>query len=121
MRTPTAESQRVFAENIFREQVAIVTGGGSGIGLATAHELARLGAAIAICGRTVEKLEQATAQLEQSGSHALAKQCDIREPEQVEEFVRAVIEKFGRVDILVNNAGGQFPSPAQMISPNGFL
>ena len=59
METPSAESQRVFAPGIFRDQVAIVTGGGSGIGLATALELVRLGARVAICGRTPAKLDAA--------------------------------------------------------------
>jgi citronellol/citronellal dehydrogenase len=116
--TPSAESQRVFAPGIFKDQVAIVTGGGSGIGLATAAELVRLGARVAICGRTPEKLAAAAAQL---GPDSLAATCDIREPAQVEAMVKQVIERFGRIDIVVNNAGGQFPSPAQMISPNGFL
>jgi citronellol/citronellal dehydrogenase len=119
METPSADSQRIFSPGIFRDQVALITGGGSGIGLATAHEFVRLGARVVICGRTQAKLDAAKAEL--GGTNVLAKQCDIREPAQVEELVRSTIETFGRVDILVNNAGGQFPSPAQMISPNGFL
>jgi citronellol/citronellal dehydrogenase len=120
---PSPDSQRVFAPGIFKDQVAIVTGGGSGIGLATATELARLGAKVAICGRSPEKLTAGMAVLGQvtSADQLLALPCDIREPQQVADFVKAVIEKFGRLDILVNNAGGQFPSPAQHISPNGFL
>jgi citronellol/citronellal dehydrogenase len=122
MPAPSADSQRVFARDIFDDRVAIITGGGSGIGLATAQELARLGARVAICGRTSEKLSAARAQLAAASSddHVLAQPCDIREPAQVEDFVRAVIARFGRLDIVVNNAGGQFPSPAQHISPNGF-
>ncbi|MEJ7598776.1 MAG: SDR family oxidoreductase [Kofleriaceae bacterium] len=118
MMTPSAESQRVFAPKTLHNLVAIVTGGGSGIGLATAREMIRLGARVAVCGRTPGKLEAAKAEL---GESALAMPCDIREPAQVEAFVKSVIETFGSVDILVNNAGGQFPSPAQHISPNGFL
>ena len=118
MQAPSAESQRIFERDILRDQVAIITGGGSGIGLATAQEMIRIGARVAICGRTQAKLDAAVAQL---GENALGMTCDIREPAQVEAFVKSVIERFGRVDILVNNAGGQFPSPAQMISPNGFL
>ena len=118
METPTAESQRVFAPGTFSGQVAIITGGGSGIGLATARELVRIGARVAICGRTAAKLEAAKAEL---GDACFAEACDIREPAQVEAFVKQVKERFGTIDILVNNAGGQFPSPAQHISPNGFL
>lgn len=126
METPTAESQRVFAPGILRGEVAIITGGGSGIGLATAREMIRLGARVAICGRTPAKLEVARAELEAAaagvdGAGVIAQACDIREPAQVEQLVRAVIAAWGRIDIVVNNAGGQFPSPAQHISPNGFL
>ncbi len=123
METPSAESQRVFAPGILADRVAIITGGGSGIGLATAREMARLGARVALCGRTAAKLESAIEQLASDGiarDRVLARTCDIREPAQVEDFVRAAIDAFGRIDILVNNAGGQFPSPAQAISPNGF-
>jgi citronellol/citronellal dehydrogenase len=114
--TPSPDSQRVFAPGIFNDQVAIITGGGSGIGFATAAELVRLGAKVAICGRNRDKLEAAAGPL-----GAFAAPCDIRKPDEVAGFVAKVLERFGRVDILVNNAGGQFPSPAQHISPNGFL
>jgi citronellol/citronellal dehydrogenase len=120
---PTPESQRVFAAGILDGQVALVTGGGSGIGLATACELARAGAAVAICGRTPEKLEVGRAEIAAAAgrdTHVHAGVCDVREPDQVAAFVDAVIARFGAIDILVNNAGGQFPSPAQHISPNGF-
>jgi citronellol/citronellal dehydrogenase len=118
METPSPESQRVFAPGIFDGRVCIVTGGGSGIGLATARELLRLGASVAICGRTQQKLDDAAAEL---GPNVLAIACDIREPAQVEAMVGDVLARFGKIDVLVNNAGGQFPSPAQHISPNGFL
>jgi NAD(P)-dependent dehydrogenase (short-subunit alcohol dehydrogenase family) len=123
METPSVDSQRVFAPHILRDRVAIITGGGTGIGLATAHEMLRLGARVAICGRSQDKLDAACAELagRAEAQNIFAKTCDIREPAQVEEFVKAVIAEYGRVDILVNNAGGQFPSPAQHISPNGFL
>ncbi len=127
MTTPTPDSQQVFAPGILAGQVALVTGGGSGIGLATAREMIRLGARVAICGRTAAKLDAGRAELEAGvstpphGGSVIARVCDIREPTQVEELVRAVIAEWGRLDIVVNNAGGQFPSPAQHISPNGFL
>ena len=118
METPSPESQRVFAPGTLSGQVALITGGGSGIGLATAREMVRIGARVAICGRTQAKLDAAKAEL---GDACFAAQCDIREPAQVEELVKQVLAAFGRIDIVVNNAGGQFPSPAQHISPNGFL
>ena len=121
MESPSAESQRIFAPDLFRDQVAVVTGGGSGIGLATAREMVRLGARVAICGRTQAKLDAAADELRGAGGTVLARTCDIREPAQVEAFITAARSELGRIDILVNNAGGQFPSPAQHISPNGFL
>jgi citronellol/citronellal dehydrogenase len=120
VKSPEPESQRIFVSGLFEGQVAVVTGGGSGIGLATARELIRLGAHVAICGRSPEKLESACAELA-TPDRVLAATCDIREPVQVEAFVQAVLARFARIDVLVNNAGGQFPAPAQMISPNGFL
>src|SRR5580704_4879717 len=95
METPSAESQRVFAPEIFRDRSCIVTGGGSGIGLATARELARLGAKIAICGRTKSKLDTAADELRSITPHVLAIACDIREPEQVEAMVGEVLGAFG--------------------------
>jgi citronellol/citronellal dehydrogenase len=113
-----ADSTRIFAPGIFAGEVAIVTGGGSGIGLATARELIRLGARVVICGRTQAKLDAAAAEL---GEHAMARVCDIREPAQVEAFVGEVLAAFGRIDLCVNNAGGQFPAAAHHISPKGFF
>jgi citronellol/citronellal dehydrogenase len=118
VKQPSDESQRVFAPRLFADRVAIVTGGGTGIGLATARQLVQLGARVAICGRTIEKLDAARAEL---GDQVIAMTCDIREAAQVETFVAAVVERFGRIDVLVNNAGGQFPAPAVQISANGFL
>src|SRR5437868_3200038 len=105
-----ASRKNPFRPGLFDGQVAIVTGGGSGIGLATAQELLALGAKVAICGRTQEKLDEANQSLSQHGA-TLARACDIREPVQIEKLVAEVIERFGKIDILVNNAGGQFPSP----------
>jgi NAD(P)-dependent dehydrogenase (short-subunit alcohol dehydrogenase family) len=111
---------KLFAPNTFKDQVALITGGGSGIGLATARELASLGAKIAIAGRNPDRLEEGRKTLEGDGATVFAKTCDIRDVEQVRQFVAAVKEAYGRVDILINNAGGQFPSPAHLLSPKGF-
>ncbi len=100
--------------------VALVTGGGTGVGRATALELARTGAAVAICGRRPEPLEAVRAEVEALGGECLAFPADVREPEAVEGLVDAVLERFGRVDVLVNNAGGQFTAPAEEISPKGW-
>ena len=98
-------------------KVALVTGGGTGIGRAVARELARTGAKVAICGRRPEPLEDVQAEL---GDDCLAVPTDVREPEQVEALVARTLERFGRIDTLVNNAGGQFLAPAEEISLKGW-
>ena len=96
-----------------------MTGGGTGIGRATARELARTGARVAICGRRPEPLDAVRAELEAAGHDVLAMSCDVREPEEVEAFLDAVGERFGAVDVLVNNAGGQFAAPLEQIGLKG--
>jgi citronellol/citronellal dehydrogenase len=100
-------------------KVALVTGGGSGIGRATALELARTGARVAICGRRAEPLDAVRAQLRSGNHEVVAGTCDVREPEQVDAFLDTVGQRFGGVDVLVNNAGGQFAAPAEEISLKG--
>jgi citronellol/citronellal dehydrogenase len=100
-------------------KVAIVTGGGTGIGRATALELARTGARVAICGRRGEPIEAVREKLEAGEHDALARTCDVREPDEVSSFLGAVGERFGRVDVLVNNAGGQFAAAAEDIALKG--
>jgi citronellol/citronellal dehydrogenase len=108
-----------LAPDANRGRTAIVTGGGTGIGRATARELARTGARVAICGRRPEPVEEARAELEAAGHEVLAMPCDVREPEQVAGFLDAVGERFGAVDVLVNNAGGQFAAPLEEIAVKG--
>ncbi len=110
----------IFKPGLFEGHVAIVTGGGSGIGLATARALGELGAKVAICGRKKEKIEAAQKDLEGRGITTFADACDIREVEQIASFVDNVGEKLGRATILVNNAGGQFPTTAETVSPRGW-
>jgi citronellol/citronellal dehydrogenase len=98
-------------------KVALVTGGGTGIGRATARELVRTGAQVAICGRREEPLAEVQAAL---GDACLAVHADIREPDQIERLVDRTLERFGRIDVLVNNAGGQFLAPAEEISLKGW-
>ena len=114
-----AARKNPFARDLFAGQVALVTGGGSGIGLYTAREILECGGKVAICGRKPERLAEGVKALDGKGE-VLAEPCDIREPAQIEALVGKVLERFGRIDVLVNNAGGQFPSPAAAITPKGW-
>ena len=100
-------------------RVAIVTGGGTGIGRATALELARTGTRIAVCGRRPDPIEAIRVELEAAGHDVLAMPCDVREDDQVASFLDAVEGRFGGADVLVNNAGGQFPAPLEDIPLKG--
>jgi citronellol/citronellal dehydrogenase len=100
--------------------VALITGGGTGIGRATANAFARTGASVAICGRRPQPLEDVRIELEALGAGCLARTCDIREAEQAAAFLDEVMDRFGRIDVLVNNAGGQFTGPAEEISAKGW-
>ena len=100
--------------------VALVTGGGTGIGRATALELGRGGASVAICGRRAEPLDAARAELEGAGVECLVRPTDIREPDEADALVEETLAAFGRIDVLVNNAGGQFTAPAEEITLKGW-
>jgi citronellol/citronellal dehydrogenase len=109
---------KIFQAGLLDGQVAVVSGGGSGLGRAAALELAALGARVVVCGRRQEPLDE-TAGLAEGGRVA-AIACDIREDDQVEALVDRVLADHGGIDLLVNNAGGQFLSPAEDITPKGF-
>src|SRR5215213_5473311 len=109
---------KLFQPGLLDGQVAIVSGGGSGLGRASALELAALGAEVVVCGRRDEPLEETAAQAD--GGRVEAHGCDIREEDQVEGLIDAVLERHGKIDLLVNNAGGQYMTPAEDITPKGF-
>jgi NAD(P)-dependent dehydrogenase (short-subunit alcohol dehydrogenase family) len=109
---------RIFAPGLLDGQVALVSGGGSGLGRATALELAACGASVVVCGRRQEPLDETVARGEDGRCEAIA--CDVREEEQVDALVDRVLERHGRIDVLVNNAGGQYMVPAEDITPKGF-
>jgi NAD(P)-dependent dehydrogenase (short-subunit alcohol dehydrogenase family) len=110
----------MLAEGTFDGRVAIVTGGGSGLGRALALELARLGAGVAVAGRRPEPLAETVRLIEERGGRGLAQPTDVRDPDAVDALVAATIASFGRVDVLVNNAAGNFVVRAEDLSPNGW-
>jgi citronellol/citronellal dehydrogenase len=105
---------------LFSGQVAVVTGGGSGIGRCTAHELASLGAHVVLVGRKVEKLESVQAEIREDGGSASWHACDIRREADVQAMVERIVAQHGRIHALVNNAGGQYMSRLESISAKGW-
>jgi citronellol/citronellal dehydrogenase len=112
--------QSIYRSGCFEGQVVIVTGGGSGIGRCTAHELASLGATVVICGRNPDKLNTVVAEISEDGGQAHAVTCDIRDEAVVGATIDQVLKQHGRIDGLVNNAGGQYRMAAKDISTKGF-
>lgn len=112
--------QSVFRSDAFQGQTIIVTGGGSGIGRCTAHELAALGAKVLITGRKQEKLDQTVAEIREDGGTVAAYAFDIRDEEAVKTSIKQMLDEHGQIHGLVNNAGGQYPMPLAMISKKGW-
>jgi len=116
----TGKDEVMLPEGTLRDRVAVVTGGGTGIGFAIASEFARLGAKLVLASRSAEHLEPAAEKLRDQGAEVLAVPTDVRVPEQVEQMIREALRRFGRLDILVNNAAGNFVCPAEKLSVNGW-
>lgn len=110
----------VFSPGLFAGQVILVTGGGSGIGRCTAHELASLGAQVVLAGRNADKLQQVQAEIADAGGKASIQAFDIRQEEAVRAAVADIVAAHGRIDGLVNNAGGQYLTPLAAISAKGW-
>ena len=110
----------IFAPGLLKDQVAIVTGGGTGIGRGIALEIARAGGTVVLAGRRQEPLDAVAAEVAGLGGQGRAISTDVREMEQVERMVRTAEEAYGRIDLLVNNAGGQFGAPFEKITANGW-
>jgi citronellol/citronellal dehydrogenase len=117
---PASGYRSVFRPGLFIGRAIVVTGGGSGIGRCIAHELASLGASVALVGRRLEKLQAVAAEIAAAGAHASVHPLDIRDEAAVQAGIAAVLEAHGRIDGLVNNAGGQYPAPAETLSLKGW-
>ena len=113
-------SSTVFREGLFDGQVALITGGGTGIGFGIAELMASLGAHVVLASRKPEHLEPATEKLTQAGGKATSVQLDVRDAEKVKSAVAQVRAQLGRIDVLVNNAAGNFYAPSETMSANAW-
>lgn len=109
-----------FASDLLDGQVALVTGGGTGMGRATAIEMARCGADVVVLGRRAEPIEDCARIIRELGRKSMAISTDIRQPDQIDGAMLRIKDEFGRLNILVNNAGGQFVTPARELNNKGF-
>lgn len=110
----------MFQANLLAGRVALITGGGTGLGLSMAKRLAGLGAKMFLVARREEPLRQATKEIRGAGGECGFATCDVRDPAAVEAAVAAAEKQFGRVDTLINNAAGNFIARTEKLSPNAF-
>ncbi|MEP6989675.1 MAG: SDR family oxidoreductase [bacterium] len=113
-------SASVFRPGLFDGQVALVTGGGSGIGRGIADLLAALGAHVVLASRKIERVEAAAAEIVAAGGQASAKAVDVRDSARVKALIAEVLAERGRIDVLVNNAAGNFYAPSETLSENAW-
>lgn len=115
-----ARHDEILPRNLFAGRTAFLTGGGSGINLGIARCFARLGAAVAICGRSQERLDAASSELRSLGANVYARSADVRQPDQLTAAIDETSTALGDIDILVCGAAGNFLAQADQLSPNGF-
>lgn len=110
----------IYKDHLFEKKVFLISGGGTGIGLRTAKELALLGATVILASRTKSTIEHAANQIRESGGQAHAFVCNIREEESISYCIDQCLERAGQLDGLINNAGGQFPALAEQMNRKGW-
>jgi NAD(P)-dependent dehydrogenase (short-subunit alcohol dehydrogenase family) len=115
-----SEHRPIYRDDLLAGRVALITGGGSGLGLSMAKRFASLGARIAIIGRKEARLATAAAEIDPTGERVFVRAADVREAEEVDAAVEAIEHDFGAIDILVNNAAGNFLAPSEDLSPRAF-
>lgn len=122
MSAPAHDSSggRVFAPGLFDGQVALITGGATGIGFGIATLLAELGAHVVLASRKAERLEAAVQELRSRNHAASAETLDVRDRDRVQAVVQGTHEQYGRIDLLVNNAAGNFYVPSETMSANAW-
>ena len=113
-------SPSIYRPDLLRGQVALVTGGGTGIGKGIATSLARAGADLVIASRKVERLEETARELAQFGTRIVPLPTNVRDPEVLRTTVDTIVNQLGRLDILVNNAAGNFYAPSATLSANAW-
>lgn len=112
--------QSVFRPDLFQDKTVLITGGGTGIGRAIAHEIASLGGNIIIASRKEPPLEKTCQEIIDAGGKCSWYTVNIRKSDEVDELIKTIVADHGTLDLLVNNAGGQFPSPAEHINRKGW-
>ncbi len=116
----TNGGKSIFRDDLFAGQVALITGGGTGIGFGIAQLLSSLGAHVVLASRKPEHLDKAAAELRAAGGTVSTTRVDVRDPEGVKNMVAEVKASAGRIDVLVNNAAGNFYAPSESLSPNAW-
>ena len=118
--SPPPLGAKALPDGTYNGQVVAVTGGGTGLGKGMAVEFARLGAKIAVLSRKPDHLEAGLAAIRDVGGDVIAVTCDVRDPEAIAAAFDEIEAQLGPVDVLINNAAGNFPAPAEEMTPNGF-